>query len=148
MADDTTKTSPAGFHDLVAWQLADELASLVYRAFAKLPPNHRWLADQTMRAAISVPANIAKGHGRGSLGELLRFIDIARGSLSELEYYIHFLAKESLLPSEEVAVLQSKRTEVGRVPFGLWRSLKATSKDNWDHTGRIREEGPIYEVTP
>jgi four helix bundle protein len=138
-----------GFRELVAWQKADGLASLVYRATKDLGPQNRWLVDQVLRCAISVPANIAEGHGRGTLPELTRFVDIARGSLAELEYYIHFMAKESLLSPERIHPLELAQEEASRVLFGLWRSLKGTNKSDWDHTGRmIREESAVYITDP
>jgi four helix bundle protein len=136
-----------GFRDFVAWQKADELTSAVYRASAQLPPSAGWLKDQVLRCALSVPANIAEGHGRGSRLELLRFLDIARGSLSELEYFLHFLRKEELLPVSLVEELEEKRVGTARVLFGLWRSLKAMNPAEWDHTGRIGEESETYQVT-
>ncbi len=136
----------SGFRDLIAWQKAHELASAVYRLCDHLPPRAAWLRDQILRCAISVPANIAEGHGRGTKAELLRFIDIARGSLSELEYYLYFLAQQGLLTEEDVQALEAKRSEAARVLFGLWRSLKSLNKNDWDHTGRVREEGPIYQL--
>jgi four helix bundle protein len=136
-----------GFKDLVAWQKADELTSAVYRASVQLPPSTGWLKDQVLRCALSVPANIAEGHGRGSRLELLRFLDIARGSLSELEYFLHFLRKEDLLPVSLVEELEKKRVDTARVLFGLWRSLKAMKPAEWDHTGRIGEEFETYQVT-
>ncbi len=139
-------TEQRGFKDLKAWQRADQLASLVYRACKQLPQGHEWLFSQTVRAALSVPANLAEGHGRGSQGEFLRFIDIARGSLAEVEYYIHFLKGEGLLPSDKIAALKSVQAETSRVVFGLWRSLKALAKSDWDHTGRIAEESVIYSA--
>ena len=100
-----------------------------------------------MRCAISVPANIAEGHGRGSKAELLRFLDIARGSLSELEYYIYFLRSENLIPSETLGALDAARLEAGKVIFGVWRSLKAMPKSDWDHEGKtIHEDSEIYSV--
>jgi four helix bundle protein len=139
------KSEAKGFKDLVAWQRADHLASLVYRSCRDLPPGHRWLTDQILRCAVSVPANIAEGHGRGSRAELLRFLDIARGSLSELEYFIHFLSSEAILPSETISTLEFSRIEAGRVIFGLWRSLKAVNSSDWDHTGtRIRDGSEAY----
>jgi four helix bundle protein len=81
------------------------------------------------------------------LAELLRFIDIARGSLSELEYYIHFMESEGLLRPEVLLPLDAKRVETGRLLFGLWRSLKASGKNEWDHTGRVGEEAALYEVS-
>ena len=101
--------------------------------------------DQILRCAVSVPANIAEGHGRGSRAELLRFLDIARGSLSELEYFLHFLRDEALLPAETITSLDSSRIETGKVVFGLWRSLKALDKEAWDHSGnKIHEESEHY----
>jgi four helix bundle protein len=95
----------------------------------------RWLRYQILRCAVSVPANIAEGHGRGSKAELLRFIDITRGSLSELEYYLHFLMREELRAPGKLLALDAKRIETGKVLFGLWRSLKGMPSSKWDHTG-------------
>jgi four helix bundle protein len=139
--------TPKGFRDLIAWQKADALASLIYKSCKSIPAKDRWLIDQILRSAISVPANIAEGHGRGTRAQLLQFIDIARGSLSELEYYVHFLSTESLLTRNEIADIEASRIETGRVLFGLWRSLKAMNNTDWNHTGsRIGEEPGIYVV--
>jgi four helix bundle protein len=136
-----------GFKGLLAWQKADELASLVFNTLRKLPPDQRWLATQGIRAAVSVPANIAEGHGRGSLGDYLRFLDIARGSLAELEYYIHFLSKERLISKDEAEGLDTLRIETGRLLFGLWQSMKSKTKDGWDHSGAlVRDECVPYTV--
>jgi four helix bundle protein len=136
-----------GFRDLVAWQKADDLASLVYKSVRPLRHEHAWLADQAVRAAVSVPANIAEGHGRGSLAELARFVDIARGSLAELEYYIHFMAKQGLLPATTITDLAGKQVEASRLLFGFWRSLKATDKQAWDHSGRTIRDGAEFYST-
>jgi four helix bundle protein len=136
----------SGFRNLIAWQKADDLASAVFRAVRRLPASEGWLRDQMVRCAVSVAANIAEGHGRGTQGEFLRFIDISRGSLAELEYFIHFVSKEGLLAADLCATLHEKREETGRVLFGLWRSLKTLNKTEWDHTGRIREEAAYYQL--
>ena len=131
----------------MAWQRADELASLVYRACKDLPPQHHWLVDQILRCAVSVPANIAEGHGRGSLAELTHFVDIARGSLAELEYFLHFIRNEALLTSDQIGLLESKQDEASRLLFGFWRSLKATSENEWDHTGKVHEDASSMRPT-
>ena len=138
-----------GFRGLVAWQKADELALAVFRALNNASSAPRWLAVQAMRAAISVPANVAEGYTRGSLGDYLRFIDIARGSLAELEYYLLFIDRERLLPAEQTQNLQRLQQDTGRLLHGLWKSLKEKSKNGtWDRTGRISEERAAYITDP
>jgi four helix bundle protein len=130
-----------GFKKLLAWQKADQLASAVFHITNVLPTQHRWLGLQMVRAAISVPANIAEGYGRGSLGDYLRYLDIAKGSLSEVEYYLHFLLKEGLISEEEGKRLSEIRAETGLILHKLWLSLKAKAPASWDHngSGAIRE---------
>lgn len=63
-----------------------ELAEVVYGATAKFPSDEKWgLVNQMRRAAVSVPSNIAEGHGRQSRTDYLRFLRTARGSLAEVE---------------------------------------------------------------
>jgi four helix bundle protein len=139
-----------GFKKLLAWQRADELASAVFHAVEPMPVQHRWLASQISRAAVSVPANIAEGYGRGSLADYLRFLDIARGSLSEVEYDIHFLAKETLIGQSDAERLNQLRSDAGFLLYKLWQNLKAKAAADWDHSGnqqQIRElASELYEV--
>lgn len=73
------------FRDLIAWQRAMELARVVYEVTTAMPAAERFgLTNQMMRAAVSVPSNIAEGHGRPSRSDYLRFLRTARGSLGEL----------------------------------------------------------------
>jgi four helix bundle protein len=129
-----------GFKQLNAWIAADDLASLVFRAVQKFPPQNTWLANQMARSAISVPANIAEGYGRGSLGDYLRFLDIAKGSLAEVEYYIHFVEKEGLMKTGEVANLVLHREKTGKLLHGLWLSLKRKVPADWDHSMTVSND--------
>ena len=82
------------YRDLLVWQKAVDVAVAVLRFSSRLrtPPVYA-LADQLRRAALSVPANIAEGHGRRSRGDYIRFLSIANGSLRELETHLLIAGK-------------------------------------------------------
>ncbi|WP_445427642.1 four helix bundle protein [Alishewanella sp. HL-SH05] len=73
-------------YELKVWQLAMDLVVDVYAITRQFPDIEKYcLASQMQRAAVSVPSNIAEGAGRESNADFIRFLTIARGSLSELE---------------------------------------------------------------
>ncbi len=82
------------------------------------------LVSQIRRAAVSIPANIAEGHGREHLGDYLHHLSVANGSLMELE--THFLIAQglSLLRPEDIECLLKLTSEVGRMLAGLTNKLK------------------------
>jgi four helix bundle protein len=76
-------------HDLMAWQEPMRLVKDVYSITKDFPKDEIYgLTNQMRRAAISVPCNIAEGAARTTDKEMLQFLSIARGSLSELETQI------------------------------------------------------------
>lgn len=82
------------FHKLKVWEKAHHLALEVYRVTATFPKGETFgLTSQMRRAAVSVPSNVAEGCGRHGQRELTRFLQVAGGSASELEYQL-LLSKE------------------------------------------------------
>jgi four helix bundle protein len=82
----------------------------VYAVSARLPPMERaTLGDQLRRAAVSVYANIAEGHGRATRRDALRCYAIAAGSLQELDAHLAFCAEARLAPP---ALLEDARRRV------------------------------------
>jgi four helix bundle protein len=82
------------FKNLRVWAKAHELTLSVYQRTRDFPKEEMYgLTSQMRRSAASVGANIAEGCGRRSDGEMRRFLQIARGSASELEYHL-LLAKD------------------------------------------------------
>ena len=72
--------------DLDVWKYSMDLVEDIYKLSSKFPNDERYgLISQIRRAAISTPSNIAEGCGRKSDKELIQFISIALGSLTELE---------------------------------------------------------------
>lgn len=110
------------FRDLIAWRKSMELATLVYNETAAIPSEERFgLTMQMRRAAVSIPSNIAEGHGRQSRNDYIRFLRTARGSLAELQTQIELATNLGMLsPTEQ---LRSLLAETDRVLQGLIRSL-------------------------
>jgi four helix bundle protein len=82
------------FRNLLVWQKSHELALEIYRLSRDFPREELYgLASQMRRAAVSIPSNIAEGCGRGGDPDFGRFLVIAMGSSSELEYQL-LLAKD------------------------------------------------------
>jgi four helix bundle protein len=83
------------FRELKVWEKAHQLTLEAYRVTKSFPKEELYgLTGQIRRAAGSVAANIAEGSGKNSRPEFARFLQIALGSTSELEY--HFLLSRDL----------------------------------------------------
>ena len=113
------------YRDLEVWQEAMQLAEAAYKVAITYPKESTWgLKQQTQRAALSVPANIAEGHARGYRKEFYHFTAIARGSLAELETHIILAHRLGYLSQENLDDLWKKAKTVGRLLNGLLRSLR------------------------
>lgn len=114
------------FRTLKVWEKSHQLALAVYRATANFPATELYgLTGQIRRAGVSIPANIAEGCGRGGDAELGRFLQIAMGSASELEYHLLLARDLGLLPGPDHEALAGQVTEVKRMLVTLIQRLKA-----------------------
>ncbi|CAG1769626.1 hypothetical protein BAC2_00465 [uncultured bacterium] len=110
--------------DLVVWQRARKLTGACYRLARLLPSGEQYdLQRQIQRAAISVAANIAEGHGRLSRNDYARHISIARGSLMELECLLELCVEVAYFDEAQIAEPMHAADEVGRMLWALARSL-------------------------
>lgn len=107
-----------------------DLVEECYRLTGQFPDRERFgLSIQLQRAAVSVPANIAEGHGRKSTGAYLNHLSIAGGSLSELETHVLIAVRLNYITDHDAVAAMSMLEEVGRMLNGLIRSLEErTSK--------------------
>ncbi len=94
-----------------AWKLADDLVVEIYQRTKAFPRDELYgLTNQLRRAACSVPANIVEGSSRGTKKDYLHFLHVARGSLSETQYFIHLAQRLGYLENPEPLITQSRRT--------------------------------------
>lgn len=119
------KPAVTSFRDLRVWQRGIELVSVVYRVTAGFPRDELFgLVSQARRAAVSVPANIAEGHGRIHRGDFVRHLSIARGSLSELETHLRIGCNLKYLDEQVLPELLQQMDELGRMITALIQSLE------------------------
>jgi len=113
------------FRELRAWQEAKRFALLSRPAIAALPPNERYaLAAQWRRAAYSVALNLAEGAGRVGDGNFRRHVDIARGSLDELEAILELVEPLGCVAERDLRELRTSRANCARMVSGLLRRLR------------------------
>jgi len=112
------------FRKLKVWQKAHALALRVYSKTADFPKSELFgVTSQTRRAAVSTAANIAEGSARGGDKEFARFLYIALGSASELEYFAILIADLGLLKRAEATKIEADAGEIKRMLSGLIGSL-------------------------
>jgi len=114
------------YRDLKVWQLAMDLAELCYQTTRRFPKDELYgMTSQIRRAAASVPANIAEGHGRNSRGEYIQFLRVAQGSLKELETHLLLAQRVGLTDENAVVPTLNKSETLGKMLRALIRSLEA-----------------------
>jgi len=101
-----------------------DLVIEAYGLTKRFPGEERYaLAQQLRRAAVSVPSNIAEGHGRKHLGDYVRHVSIARGSLMEMETQLLIAGRMGYISNGEEERVIAQTSEVGRMLSGLLRAL-------------------------
>lgn len=115
----------SNFKQLGVFWDAHRLVLEVYRACRGFPAIELYgLGAQMRRAAGSIPTNLAEGSGRSTPADFARFIDVASGSLHELEYQIILARDFGYLSDDQCADLDERVSTVGRQLNGLRRSLR------------------------
>jgi len=127
------------YQDLVVWQKGIELVLEAYRICRAIPDDERFgLMAQLRRAAISVPSNIAEGHGRHHTADFCRFLSMSRGSTKEVE--THFVIAERLgyVAVSDLHGARSLSDEVSRMLTGLQKKLRPRQSERLAPRSRPR----------
>jgi len=121
------------YQDLIAWRKAMSLVIEIYKSTTNFPRHEIYgLSSQLRRAAVSVPSNIAEGHGRATSGEFVQFLCHARGSLCEVETQIIIARELAYITGEQERLLTVKTDQLGRILQGLIASIQRR-KSNGAH---------------
>lgn len=116
------------YRELIAWQKGIELVLLVYTVTKTFPREELYaLADQLKRSSVSVPSNIAEGYGRHTDNDFIRFLNISRGSLFELQTQLEISFRLGFLNSEEYEKLMSLAVEIDKMLNALVSKIKQRS---------------------
>jgi four helix bundle protein len=114
------------YKELEVWQKAMNLVIEIYKVTKTFPQQEKYgLITQTQRAGVSIPANIAEGWGRGSTKEYIHFLQVARGSLFELETHSIIAQRLNYIKQE---VLQDTQKELESIGMMLNRLIQSLSR--------------------
>ncbi|WP_084503106.1 four helix bundle protein [Desulfatirhabdium butyrativorans] len=113
------------YRDLDVWQKSMDLVVACYRITDIFPKKEIYgLSSQLQRAAVSLSANIAKGHQRQHSREFLQFLSIASGSLAGLETHLQIAHRLGYIDEKQIEKLFEKTSEIGRTINGLRKSIE------------------------
>ena len=117
--------SDNSFRHLQVWQRAIELVIALYEVTQSLPVVERYgLQSQARRAAVSIPANIAEGHGRWHPREFLQSLNVARASLQELETHIELMVRLGYIRREDTNEVTKEAKELSAMLIGLMKAVR------------------------
>jgi four helix bundle protein len=111
------------YRKLAVWEKAINLVEEVYKI--QFPQSENFaLASQLKRASISIPSNIAEGNGRNSNKDFIRFLQISKGSLFELQTQIEISTRLNYINEEKYDKLMTLSQEIEAMIEGLIKRLK------------------------
>ena len=116
--------------DLKVWQKAMDFVDVIYDSTEHFPAAEQFgLCSQLRRAAVSIPSNIAEGHGRKSTKAYINHLSIAFGSLMEIETLIEIALRRKYLDQPMAKTIFVRTEEIGKMLSGLRKSLKIKAGD-------------------
>ena len=114
------------YRDLLVWQKSMTLVTGIYRMTKSFPQNELYgLTSQIRRSAVSIPSNIAEGYGRRSRQDYIRFLQIAMGSLFELQTQLQIAVNLEYVAQSQFETVNDQTREIERMMSSLISKLKA-----------------------
>lgn len=117
------------FRDLLVWQKAMDLVTQLYKVTSAFPQEELYgITSQIRRSGVSVPSNIAEGYGRRSTKDYVRYLNMATGSLYELETQLQISNNLDLLSDDDYKPLDEATREIERMITALRKKILESSK--------------------
>ena len=115
------------YRDLDAWKMAMRLAKECYRITNQFPRAEQFgLSQQLRRAAVSVPSNLAEGNGSRKRQVYIHHVNIALGSLAELDTQLELAVEFEFVSRNDVVEATDLSRQLGRLMLALVRALEST----------------------
>jgi four helix bundle protein len=112
------------YRDLIVWQKSMHLVTNIYTATKSFPSTELYaLTSQLRRCAVSIPSNIAEGYGRNSTGDYKRFLQIAVGSIFELQTQIEIATNLEYLTTDMFTTLFNASKEIELMLLALIKKI-------------------------
>ncbi|MFT4912199.1 MAG: four helix bundle protein [Brevundimonas sp.] len=116
----------SSYRELTIWRDGIALVKSCYLITRAFPKDEQFgLTSQIRRSAVSVPADVAEGYGRGTRKDYVRHLMISQGSLKELETHLIIAAEVDCAPKSDIEPVLRRCDQLGRGPGALIRSLRA-----------------------
>ena len=113
------------YRDLIVWQKSIDLVKSIYLFTQTFPKEEQYgLTNQMRRCAVSIPSNIAEGYGRNATGDYKRFLQIAVGSLYELQTQIEISFQLNYLDQNNFTSIIALCTEIDKMLYSLIQKVK------------------------
>ena len=110
--------------ELEVWKKAMDFVE-VYSITSEFPKSEVYgLTSQLRRASVSIPSNLAEGAGRKGNKEFMQFLNIAQGSISELDTQLELAYHLEYINKQDSSNLINRLTEISKMLYGLAKALK------------------------
>ncbi|AUP77696.1 four helix bundle protein [Flavivirga eckloniae] len=113
------------YRDLIVWQKSMEVVTLTYKLLKQFPEDEKFgLTSQIKRSSVSVPSNIAEGYGRNYRKDYVRFLNISRGSLYEMQTQFQIGMNLKFINENELKEIKVLSVEIEKMLNSLINKLK------------------------
>lgn len=133
------------FEELPVWKDARKFANKIYNLTKKFPKEENYgLTSQITRATVSIGSNIAEGFDRYSKKDFIRFLIIARGSISEVQNNLYIALDLKYINQNDFQETYALSKGLGKQINGFIKYLRSYDKQN-SKANKINEESNYYQ---